>query len=278
MIDTSSIDLEAIDFRDPPAFRMLAITDMHIGDSGLRTPEQDTLDLTLRNIDILQPDIVVNAGDVVKIRETTGNHESLNQSGDAKKDMLTCWELYAEHFSKRCPAPLLDVCLEGDKPYWAETRGIGFSHGYANEHARFIALCLEDDVRIRDSLLAELETHATACGGTLVVATHYPVEGTCVRDTVHWVRQSAQLKQLIASHCRRGILIAGHWHDCFHQAPAQEGNAILCFGGQANTLSDNADGPWGKVIDCHEDTVTVSHWDFASQTVTQRHVLTQGPP
>lgn len=273
------IHLEPIRFRDPHAFRILAVSDMHIGDSDLRTPEQYYLDLTLRNIDILQPDIVVNAGDVVHIHGATGYHEWLNQDRAAKKRLLTCWELYTKDFVKRCPAPLLDVCLERDKPYWAKTRGIGFSHGYANEHARFIALCLEDDVRIGESLLAELEHQATACRGTLVVATHYPVKGTCARETIHWVRQSTQLKGLIARHCRRGILVAGHWHSrYFTEPPVREGNAILCFAGEASTLRENANEPWGKVIDCHEDTVTVSHWDFAGQTVTQRHVLPQRRP
>lgn len=268
------IHLDKIRFRDPSTFRMLAVTDMHIGDSDLRTPEPYYLDLTLRNIEILQPDIVINAGDIVHVMGASRYEEWLTRNKDAPERLLACWELYKKRFVDRCPVPLLDVCLERDKPFWTKTRGIGFSHGYANERARFIALCLEEDVRIGGALLEELEQHACASGGTLVLATHYPVEGTCERETAHWVRQSAELKKLISMHCRRGIIVSGHWHSAyFTQPPAQEGNVILCFAGEASTLRENQNEPWGKVIDCHEDSVTISHWDFGRQVVTQSHAL-----
>jgi len=136
------IHLEQIRFRDAPAFRMLAVSDMHIGDSDLRTPEQYYLDLTLRNIDILRPDLVINAGDVVHVHGATGYREWLSRDGDAEARLLAGWELYRKSFVDRCAAPLLDVCLERDKPYWTRTRGVDFSHGFADERARFIALCL----------------------------------------------------------------------------------------------------------------------------------------
>ena len=266
------IHLEKIRFRDPHTFRMLAITDMHIGDPDLRTPEHDYLDLTLRNIEVLQPDIVINAGDIVHVARAPGYEEWLSRDKHAAERLLASWELYKKSFVDRCPVPLLDVCLERDKPWWSRTRGIAFSHGYESDGASFIALCLDEDVRIGDSLLGELEQHAVSCGGTIVLATHYPVRGTCERDTVHWVRQNRELKQLISTHCQRGIVVAGHWHKrYFTNPPVKEGNVILCFGGEASTLLDNE--PWGKVIDCHEDSVTISHWDFGRQAVTETHVI-----
>ena len=268
------IYLKEIQFCDPPGFRILAITDMHIGDGGLRTPERYYLDLTLRNIDILKPDIVINAGDILHVMGASGYEEWLARDKHAEQRLLACWRLYRECFVDRCPVPILDVCLERDKPRWSAARGTGFSHGYRNEQATFVALCLEEDVRIDDALLAELEQHAAACGGTLVLAMHYPVEGTCRRETSHWVRQSAELKALIAKHCRLGIIVAGHWHGYFTNPPVKERNVILCFGGEVNTLSKNGNQPWGKVIDCHDDTVTVTHWDFERELATATHSVT----
>ena len=158
--------------------------------------------------------------------------------------------------------PMFVLGPDGEMLYFNEPAESIVGARYA-EQATFIALCLDEDVRIGDALLEEIEQHAADCGGTIVLAVHYPVEGTCERETTHWVRQSAELKALIAKHGRRGIIVAGHWHSpYFMSPPVTEGNVILCFGGEVSTLSENGNQPWGKVIDCHEDHVTITHRDF----------------
>jgi len=263
------IRLENIKFRNSQFFRILAISDMHIGDKRLRTSEEYYLNLTLENIKILKPDIVINAGDIVSRLKY---QKPLNPGENSANRRSKCWELYKNNFVNLCPVPLLDVCLERDKPLWSKNRGKPFSHGYENKKAKFIALSLKKDVNIENSLFEELKTHITSFRGTIVLAMHYPMEGTCERDTNAWVKQGKELKELISKYSRKGIIISGHWHAYFTTPPVKEQNIILCFAGEANSLLKN--NPWGKIIDCYKEKTIISFWNFGTESVTKKYVIT----
>ena len=264
------IHFERIERETPGALRVLAITDMHIGDSRLSTSDEQVLDLTLDVVTSLRPDMVVNCGDIVAIDK---DQRPLHPGETWQERLRACWRLYTERFVAACPAPVLDVCLERDKPFWAETRSAFFSHGYECDDAKCTALCLREDLTVEPELLAEIESHVAGSNGLLILAMHYPVEGIHVRETTVWVRQGRELKDLIKAHCRMGIILAGHWHgEYFRSPPAREENTILCFAGEAGSVLDNA--PWGKLIDCRTDETTVSHVDFASGSITYRYAIT----
>ncbi len=239
--------------------RLLTFADLHFG-ARKSSATADAVALTdlQAMVEAVKPDIVINCGD------TVSKDKSLR---DLSKKMVH-WEQYKE-FTASLPCPVIETCLARERSFFTKIFNTDAEYIMVKDDFAFISF---DPLEHGDHNMTpeQLEWFSSTvkqlAGKIMILISHVPIAQTTVTRQVvpgMYLTQSDWIKQLVQTHAKYAVFIAGHFHSP-PELPREEDNLLMLMAGcfspnRASSMSSASLGnrPYFRTIELKEQSITI---------------------